>query len=306
MNNKFILTPLFCILQVFQVNNRTIPLHPPCTRCILMLNIFDLARLIMDCINNYEAVLAFAVNLGEIMLKSGAETYRVEDTICRILAHHNFDKVDTFVTPTVVMATIKNKEIPNSTTLTRIKNRSTRMDKIELINQLSRDYVEGILSLEEAVERLKTIDQTPPYSKSSIILATAFSSAFFSLMFNGGFVEFFFAFIIGLGACVIQSHLKSKEIVNYLALFMVSLFIGSCSALLSLFLEPLLDVEAVVIGGIMPLVPGLAFTNGIRDTIGDELLSGMSRLAEAVFIAVAIAAGIGIPIRSGLYLGGIL
>ena len=89
----------------------------------------------MDCIKDYEAVLAFAVNLGEIMLKSGAETYRVEDTICRILSHHNFDKVDTFVTPTVVMATIKNKEIPNSTTLTRIKNRSTRMDKIELINR---------------------------------------------------------------------------------------------------------------------------------------------------------------------------
>ena len=260
----------------------------------------------MNCINDYEAVLAFAVNIGEIMLKSGAETYRVEDTICRILSHHSFDKVDTFVTPTVVMATIKNKEIPNSTTLTRIKNRSTRMDKIELINQLSRNYVEDNLSLEEAVATLKEIDLTPPYSMKAITLATAFSSASFSLMFNGGLLEFIAAFAIGFCACILQSHLKSKEIVNYLTLFVVSLFIGSIIALLSLFLDSILDVESLVIGSIMPLVPGLAFTNGIRDTIGDELLSGMSRLAEAVFIAVAIASGIGIPMRVGLYLGGIL
>ena len=260
----------------------------------------------MNCINDYEAILAFAVNLGEIMLKSGAETYRVEDTICRILAHHNFDKVDTFVTPTVVMATIKNKEISNSTTLTRIKNRSTRMDKIELINQLSRNYVEEKLSLEEAVVRLKEIDKTPPYSPTTIAFATAFSSAFFSLMFNGGIAEFIFAFLIGFGAYIIQSHLKSKEIVNYLVLFMVSLFIGSIIVLLSLFFDPILDLESIVIGSIMPLVPGLAFTNGIRDTIGDELLSGMSRLAEAVFIAVAIAAGVGIPMSVGIYLGGAL
>lgn len=260
----------------------------------------------MNYTNDYEAVLAFAVNVGEIMLKSGAETYRVEDTICRILSHHNFDKVDTFVTPTVVMATMKNKEIPNSTTLTRIKNRSTRMDKIEMINQLSRNYVADELSLDEAISTLKAIDQSPPYSNKVIAFATAFSAGSFSLMFNGGPLEFLCAFMIGLIVSCIQSHLKSKEIVNYLALFMVSLFIGTIIAFFNLYFASFLDTEAIVIGAIMPLVPGLAFTNAIRDTIGDELLSGMSRLTEAIFIAIAIASGIGIPMSFGLYIGGLL
>lgn len=260
----------------------------------------------MNYTNDYEAVLAFAVNVGEIMLKSGAETYRVEDTICRILSHHNFDKVDTFVTPTVVMATMKNKEIPNSTTLTRIKNRSTRMDKIEMINQLSRNYVADELSLDEAINALKTIDQSPPYSNKIIAFATGFSAGSFSLMFNGGPLEFFCAFMIGLIVSCIQSHLKSKEIVSYLALFMVSLFIGTIIAFFNLYFASFLDTEAIVIGAIMPLVPGLAFTNAIRDTIGDELLSGMSRLTEAIFIAIAIASGIGIPMSFGIYIGGLL
>ncbi|MGL5677140.1 MAG: threonine/serine exporter family protein, partial [Cellulosilyticaceae bacterium] len=68
----------------------------------------------------------------------------------------------------------------------------------------------------------------------------------------------------------------------------------------------LLNSEAIVIGCIMSLVPGVAFTNAIRDTIGDELLSGISRGVEALFIAVAIAAGVGIPMIIGLFLGGIL
>lgn len=260
----------------------------------------------MEQTNDYEVVLAFAVNVGEIMLKSGAETYRVEDTICRILAHHHFDKVDTFVTPTVVMATLKTANFHNSTTLTRIKNRSTRMDKIEKINQLSRNYVEGTLNLEEAIHTLKMIDESPSYSPLMMTLATAFSAGSFSLMFNGGLIEFAIACLIGGCVSLIQNNLRGKEIVNYLILFMVSLFIGSIIALLNLFVGDLVYTEAIVIGGIMPLVPGLAFTNGIRDTIGDELLSGISRLAEALFIAVAIAAGVGIPMSIGFYLGGLL
>ena len=260
----------------------------------------------MEHTNDYEIILAFAVNLGEIMLKSGAETYRVEDTICRILSHHHFDKVDTFVTPTVVMATLKTPDSHNATTLTRIKNRSTRMDKIEKINQLSRNYVEGTLTLEEAIKTLKEIDASPSYSSLVMNFATAFSAGFFSLMFNGGLLEFIIACLIGGLVSVIQNHLRAKGIVNYLVLFMVSLFIGSMIALLNFFDGNLVDTEAIVIGSIMPLVPGLAFTNGIRDTIGDELLSGISRLAEALFIAVAIAAGVGIPMSIGFYLGGLL
>ena len=56
----------------------------------------------------------------------------------------------------------------------------------------------------------------------------------------------------------------------------------------------------------MPLVPGVAFTNAVRDTIGDELISGISRAVEALFIAIAIAAGVGVAMSIGLYLGGIL
>lgn len=253
-----------------------------------------------------ESILFFAVRLGEIMLKSGAETYRVEDTVVRILSCHNFIHVDTFVTPTVIMTTIKDKNFSVGSTLRRIKNRSTRLDKIEAINQLSRDYVSGNLSLEEALPLLEVIDGTPPYKKWWVVLATACSAGFFSLMFQAHILEFLIAFCTGIIVSLIQFSLRSKEIVNYLVLFIASLFIGVVVACSNLLAPSLLNSESIVIGCIMPLVPGVAFTNAIRDTIGDELLSGMSRGVEALFIAVAIAAGVGIPMSIGIYLGGLL
>lgn len=253
-----------------------------------------------------ESILFFAVRVGEIMLKSGAETYRVEDTIVRILSSNDFIHVDTFVTPTVIMATVKGESSPICSTLRRIKNRSTRLDKIEYLNQLSRDYVMGSLSLEEATCQLEAIEQRAPYKKSWIVLATGLSSGFFCLMFQGKLLEFLIAFCTGILIAFIQFSLRSKEIVNYFILFNVSLVIGVVVTLTTLFAPNLLDSQAIVIGCIMSLVPGVAFTNAIRDTIGDELLSGMSRGVEALFIAVAIAAGVGIPMSIGLYLGGIL
>ena len=43
----------------------------------------------------------------------------------------------------------------------------------------------------------------------------------------------------------------------------------------------------------MPLVPGLAITNAIRDIIAGDYISGGARLFDAVVVAIALAAGAG-------------
>ncbi|MGL4344535.1 MAG: threonine/serine ThrE exporter family protein [Cellulosilyticaceae bacterium] len=252
----------------------------------------------------HEDILSFTVNVGEIMLKSGAETYRVEDTMMRILVSHHYEKVDAFVTPTGIMVSIQGKNLPLTSIVCRVKNRSTRFDKIEHINQLSRDYVAGNLSFLEAKSRLQTIDTTPPYSNTMRVWITGLSSAFFSLMFQGNVLDFFICLGIGVSVALIQQKLKEKEIVNYFILFLCAMFIGLVVVFSNHLMPHAINTEAMVIGGIMPLVPGVAFTNAVRDTIGDELLSGISRGIEALFIAISIAAGIGVSMSIGLFLGG--
>lgn len=248
-------------------------------------------------------ILHFAVRAGEIMLQSGAETYRVEDTISRILKSRNFETVETFVIPTCIIATIDSHDIELITNVKRIKNRSTRLDKISLVNTLSRKYVSNLISTEDAIAEVNNIDQVHSYSSSVIILATGMSAAFFTIMVGGNFIDFIPAFLIGLIAAIVKVWLTKRDITSYLIYFVSGFIIGSLAVTASSII-PTINIDPVIIGGIMPFVPGVAFTNSIRDMIGDEIISGLSRGIEAFFIAVSLAAGTGIAMNIFSSIGG--
>ena len=54
------------------------------------------------------------------------------------------------------------------------------------------------------------------------------------------------------------------------------------------------DLSHMVIGGVIPLVPGLAFTNGIRDIADGDYISGAVRLLDALLVFLCIAVGVGV------------
>nr|WP_302600067.1 threonine/serine exporter family protein [uncultured Cellulosilyticum sp.] len=255
----------------------------------------------------HERILNFAVYTGEFMLKSGAETYRVEDTITRILEVHKYRNVDTFVIPTGIMVTINDDSFAMITKVVRVKHRSTRLDRIELINQLSRDYVDGKLDLPTAEARLEELKNMPScYSSQTVIFWIGVSCAFFSIMFKGNLLDFFLSFFVGAGVGFLQSLLGKKGLVNFFNLFLCSIFIGFAVSLCHFLFMDKVNVESMVIGCIMPLLPGVAFTTAVRDAIGDELLSGISRGVEALLVAVAIASGVGVSLGLSYWLGGLL
>lgn len=255
---------------------------------------------------NHEKILNFAVHIGELMLKSGAETYRVEDTITRILECHDFHSVDTFVIPTGIMVTIEDKTFSLTTKVVRVKNRSTRLDRVERLNQLSRDYVGGLISVDEGYARLNEIKEASGYKPHTVIIWIGISCSFFAIMFNANLLEFILSFFVGIGVGFLQYRLGNKQIVNFFVLFICSLFLGFAIMFCQFVFKDAIQVEPIVIGCIMPLLPGVAFTTAVRDAISDELISGIARGIEAILMAVALAAGIGISFTISYWLGGIL
>lgn len=254
----------------------------------------------------HEVVLNFACDVGELMLRSGAEISRVEDTISRILLSHNYHKVDAFVIPTGIMVTIEDQSFPMCTKVSRVKNRSTRLDRIEMLNQLSRDYVQHKISLNDALIRLEEIKNVASYSPLIHILATGLSPAFLTLTHKAGLVDFLVTFMIGILVGYLHHHLSKKYAVSYFVIFICSFVTGIGVSLFSEILGNFLNPDTVIICVITPLLPGVAFTNSVRDAMGDELLSGISRAVEAILVAVFIAAGIGIALGISFYIRGII
>ena len=63
-------------------------------------------------------------------------------------------------------------------------------------------------------------------------------------------------------------------------------------------------LKLIIIGAIMPLLPGLAMTNAIRDTMRGDLVSGVARGAEALLVAVALGTGAGLVLKAAMLLRG--
>jgi uncharacterized membrane protein YjjP (DUF1212 family) len=234
-----------------------------------------------------------AAKAGQIILESGGETYRVEETILRICKAYGLEDSDSFVTPTGIMLSVTCKNGTTSSVVKRIRKRSVDLEKIARVNEISRALSKEIYPVSDLEAKLKDIENLRRYSTTTSLLFACFGAGSFSLLFGGSFKDFFCAFFIGLLIKSMSNFLDSLD-VNY---FFVNIVGGAIAAALSILFSQLglaTNLDKVIIGAIMLLVPGLAITNGIRDTLAGDLVSGVSRAVEAFIIAIAIAVGTGI------------
>lgn len=241
-----------------------------------------------------------ALLAGEIMLRNGAETYRVEDTINRILAVAKLEIIESYVTPTGIFVTLDHPDRNSKTMIKRVQQRTIHMGRIEQVNAVSRGLVTGQLTTTQAYEQLLAIKEYPPYSDPVKLLSYTLVSGCFSLVFGGTFGDFLAASIIGFLLGIAFMLLNKTKLIPYLKDILCSAFVAAMAILFTNYFYISQDLDIVIIGTIMPMVPGLAITNAIRDTIEGDLVSGVSRGAEAFFIAVSIAVGVGFSLKTFL------
>ncbi|MGP7816969.1 threonine/serine exporter family protein [Niallia sp. 01092] len=230
---------------------------------------------------------------GRIMLRNGAETYRVEDTMIRIANAFGVEYSDSYVTPTGIIFTLEGLEQTN-TKLIRIIERTTNLEKVVKVNDVSRKISTGDLSIEEAYHLLKEIEkEKSTYSDWERVVAAALASGCFLIMFQGVWGDFFPAFIAGGTGllCSIYFHrvVQIKFFAEFLAAFLVGLIAFS-----AVYLGFGKEVDKIIIGSVMPLVPGLSITNAVRDLMAGHLVAGISKGAEAFLTAFAIGSGIAV------------
>ena len=228
---------------------------------------------------------------GKILLESGAETYRVEETIVIICNSFGAENAESFVTPTGIIASISyNDKI--STIVKRITSRGVDLNKIDKINSLSREIQSSPMTMDEFNERLIRISQGDRYSPIITLLSSSMAAACFAIMFGGNFKDFISAAIIGAIIKIIAVICQKLNIND----FFINSLCGGLTALIAIFLTKFnicSNIDKAIIGSIMLLVPGLTITNAIRDTIAGDILSGLTKTAEAIFVAVSIAVGTG-------------
>ncbi|WP_066678145.1 threonine/serine exporter family protein [Clostridium septicum] len=236
-------------------------------------------------------ILYVAMYAGKIMLESGAETYRVEETIDRICKSYGIAEVDSYATPTVIIVSVYSKG-HTSSLVRRISSISVDLNKIDMVNNLSRNIERENLSIYDLEDRLKIIESKERYSFKITLLFSALGAFGFVFLFGGSFVDAISAFFIGF--IVKYVTIKGSEIkINPFFINSISAGVLAFFAILSVKIGLASDIDKVIIGSIMLLVPGLSITNAIRDTVAGDLVSGLARGTDAFLTAIAIAIGTG-------------
>lgn len=241
-----------------------------------------------------ELVLKTCLKAGRIMTESGSEVYRVEDTMNRIAQNAGYPNSVSYVTATGLFMGLD--ELP-LTQLEHVKNRSIDLEKVAEVNQLSREFQAKKMDLEtfyEALGQLEIDNKTFPFYWE--VLAAGVVSTTLCWMFGNDLVNLLPAFIVAAIAYWVDKKAKKIFEINFLNDFLASLVIGTL-AILAVKINFGNNMDAIIIGAVMPLVPGVAITNSFRDILAGHLVSGTARIMEALFTAAAIGIGIAVSLK---------
>ncbi len=243
-----------------------------------------------------QLLMETATLAGELLLENGAETYRVEDTMSHILkTADNLESSDVLVVMTGITATLKVKDEDVITVMKRVKSISTNLNIIVQVNEISRELCSKQITLEEAFQALSDL-KPGIYKERTYELAYIAICVGFVIFFGGGLVDMFAGLVVGIFFNAFSRVAKELNFHDFLQQVIVSIGIAFVSMTLKSLLKDNMDVDVVMIGCIMPLVPGMAITNAVRDTLRGDYLSGTARVIEAFLKAAGIALGIGLGI----------
>ena len=249
----------------------------------------------IDC--DEDEVMELAMQAGELLLENGAEIFRVEETMDRICRHYGVESASQFILMNYILATAGEGHGHMFAKVRHIPVNGSHLDKVAAVNQLSREIAEGKYTVSEAYQALETIRRMPDKRKSVLILASGVASGAFCCLFGGNLMDCLAAAIAGFLIYVYILYISgphmSKIVGNVGGGAFVTLV---CNLLYMLGLGDHLNF--MIIGSMMPLVPGVAFTVAIRDAADGDYISGTVRMIDAllVFICIAIGVGMGIAV----------
>lgn len=238
----------------------------------------------------HRVLMDLASELGTRLAVSGAETYRIEESILRVLAAYGLD-ARVYSVPNSLFITIM---IPDSlpiTQLCRMKNVGTNLDAVEKYSNLCRRICAEKPDPQTALEWLRDTEaECRQYSFPIVLLGHILVAGGLCVFYGGNAADCLCAGLCGLFLGLVD-YILSK--VNSNAFFQKI----ASSFLMALFAYGLADlglsrnIDTSVIGTLMLLVPGLLFTNALRDIIFGDINSGVNRIVTALLIAAAVALG---------------
>lgn len=239
--------------------------------------------------------LGLILDIGTEMIRSGAETSRVEDSLYRLAAAYGFGSPNIWVVPTNIQATVTSPEGETVTQIRHVRSPGVQFDRLDRLNDLCRRACADTPGEESLRQSLEDILAVPARKPWLIYLAGVLAGAGFGVFFNCDWLDALVAVCASLLITFLGRRLSRREsnplILNFLISFLAELFI-----LLSVRVGFGHHRGYITVGVVMLLISALGTTNGVRDLVHLDTLSGLMNITSSLTGAAGIAMGIALPL----------
>ena len=241
---------------------------------------------------NEQLLIKNIAEIGKLLLKNGAEIYRVEESLERMCQSYGFQDIGVFALPTYFTMSVTFQDGTNTSLTKRTLQNRTNIDAVCALNDLVRKICNETHTNDFIEQQIKAINSLHPIMPL-VFLGYGLGAGGYAIFFGGGLHEGIIAGIIGF---LMYFFVWINEILGINSLMrttLTSMFL-TILAILFYHFHLIYNLDATIIGCLMILTPGIAITNSLRDIIDGNYVSGQARLVEAFFIATAIALGVGL------------
>ena len=238
-----------------------------------------------DLASDKSHALRLATDAGHILLENGAEISRVEETMQHIAATYGVEDESFFVLSNGIITTANHYARAEF-----IPIRGTQLSRVVDVNQLSRDLTAAPLPLQKLEQRLQAIRHSLPKPWWEQTLGIAIGVGAFCVLFGGSLIDAAATLACGLilGAFMVFASPRLGRIGGNL----LGGMLGGLLCILAVSLGFGNHLPNMIIGTIIALVPGVPFTNGMRDLANGDYIAGTTRLTDAFLAFLCIAIGV--------------
>ena len=245
---------------------------------------------------DYDKLLTLSSDLGYHLLLSGAEIYRVEESVQYLLNAYGVETGEVFAIPNCVIVSLTAPGQKPITQMRRVPGHGTDISRMEDLNALCRRLCACPPDLDRAAVELDSVIREVRHTNVAVELAAyVLLTSAFCLFFGGTARDAFCGGVCGLAVGLVVPFLTRLGT----NLFFKAMVGGFCCGLLAAGLTDLgvgEHIDLIITGAIMAQAPGLVITNFMRDIMAGDMMSGLVKLAEALLTGAGIALGTGVAL----------
>lgn len=248
-------------------------------------------------------LLGLAADSGRLSLEMGGETYRAEDTMVDMASALGAEDAEAFAIPTGTFLSFEDAQGQTHSIVRRVKRRAMDLGGLAELHRLRLGIKGGRINLDQAREGLRALSQRRDQRQWLSAMAGSLVAPASTLLYGGGWADALVSAPIGAAISMVLVPLARKAaLADAIRDALGGALAALCTGVAAVFI-PGLDMESIIVGSLMLLVPGAALVNAIRDVMSGDLVAGMGRGAEAFMSAAALSLGTALSLSLLGFLG---